>query len=138
MEKNSIINSLKRLERVGSETSRVTQKLKKSVEDVAKKILDSMEAFRVNDHDFYLSKISDKLFYTSYQAILILYWDIDGKLYDGNAFDYALMPDNCYVSLDIALDFSKAIANGLLKKIADFIEKEKAIITNAIEVIEKK
>ena len=45
---NSIINSLKRLERVGQETSRVTKKLKLACEEVGELLEEKLEPFKNN------------------------------------------------------------------------------------------
>ena len=43
-QKNDIINALKRLERIGSESSKTNQKLREAVEVVADKIIDLFPA----------------------------------------------------------------------------------------------
>lgn len=129
---NSIINSLKRLERVGSETSRVTQKLKKATEKVARELLKGIHNTGVEVNDFYIH-IAQALYYTG----STLLWDYDGNMHNISCWDYNLIPDDRDVSRNVALDFSKAISNGLLEDVSKWVEVKKNESEQALRDIEQ-
>lgn len=134
-ENNSIINSLKRLERVGSETSVVTQKLKEAVEEIAKKIDEIVRPYvQENDFEPDFETVIDHLHY--FCGTLI--WDYDGEATPYIYNSYALCPNKTYVSRAVALDFAKAIANGLLENIAKWIAEKKAETEKALIAVGKK
>ena len=130
---NSLINSLKRLERVGSETSRVTEKLKKAVEEVSQKIMECIKPVLPERESIYpdFTPIAEKLYYCK----RCLIWDYDGYADEITYTDYDLRPSEGYVKREVALNFAAAIANGLLKKIVSKVEKENAETLKQMNVI---
>ncbi len=118
MENNSIINDLKRLERIGSETSKFTEKLKISVKNVAKKIKDIIMPFCKGDKFEYITKklciIENKICF-----------DMDEKLNINNFESYMLNPEEKCVNRKIALNFASAVEKGLLKKVINWIQRRK-------------
>lgn len=144
MEKNnSIINSLKRLERVGDETSRVTEKLKNAACEVANKIygmvIDYRREYRAHEIMKYTritgANKQPGLFIVETSGGVCLAYDYDTEMHEYNYQDYILSSD---MHRDMALRFSKLIANGVLDKIVDWLEKKKKKGQEAIEVLEKK
>lgn len=144
-ENNAIINSLKRLERVGSENSRVTYKLKQACEKVAlelKKIiiesgilpdfqtLQSIEESKIGNTRLYVIETSDD-YYCRY--------DYDGQMYDYNFHEDRYKVINAsMMSRDCALVFAKDIANGLINRIIEEIEKYKREVEKVQTEIESK
>jgi hypothetical protein len=117
---SNIINSLKRLERVGSETSIVTTKLKKAVETIADKLENEISPLFDNcdEYDFYL--ITGCLYYRDGN----LYYDYDGDLSLDNIEDYALVPGSGLVSRKTALEFAHAVSEkNLLNGVIKWIEE---------------
>lgn len=130
MEKNnSIINSLKRLERIGSETSRVIQKLKKSVIIVAQKLEDIIIPIRSGGN---IECITKKLYIVNNKLCI----DIDEQLLIDNCEKYQLNPDNGNVNRTIALYFANAIASGLIDDIINWIQRRKNEIDYVKKIIE--
>ena len=129
---NSIINSLKRLERLGDENSRLTQKARKAANEVEKMIVDIMPLNVSLPEDYRLVSHNDGYY---------LCYEIDDE--DGGDVNYWI-GSCCYPAIKIydgsrntILKFSKDLANGLLEKFADFMEKRNAETENASTVIEK-
>lgn len=120
---NSIINSLMRLKRAGAENSKTTQKLKESVEEVAgmlDKIIYPLISWGRDYPKYTFYRIIGKLYYTNAGLI----WDHDEKADLMNINNYLLCPKEEYVRRECALSFSKAIAEGLLDEIREWVEKE--------------
>jgi hypothetical protein len=136
MEKNnSIINSLKRLERVGSETSRVTKKLKKAASDVANLIFEKVLPFK-NDFDEYegitwtrITGENEKsgLFLVETRDDICLIYDY---AYEANMYNfekYMISESTTYqheFSRNIALRLSSLISGDILNEVAMFIERK--------------
>lgn len=127
---NSLINSLKRLERAGEENSATIQKLKEATEKVAKKL---DELIRPNMTFPYLDDSFHKIVRSLYYFDGNLIWDYDREAQPYTFHDYDLLPKDRYVSRKLALDFAKAIADGMLDEIADWIEKKTKQNQEAIE-----
>lgn len=155
MEKNnnSVINALKRLERIGDESSRVTEKLKQACTQVAEKILKSVP-FSETDiknlprgYSIHVIEVEEQYSgsapFSSYYEYLIkddIYWI--------NNSDYWVKPKyNNQMRLNKAfnvemqtrvgcLEFAADISNGLLNEIADWLEERKTESEKAITVIE--
>jgi hypothetical protein len=133
---NSIINSLKRLERAGSENSRTTEKLREAAAEVANKIVEMVPLSLIdeegpkgavvslprgyvieertgNNASFrYLTRDGDPLWESRYL-------DAKENHYQGGDF-------NCWIGAanrDDILRFSKDIATGLLNEIATWLEE---------------
>jgi len=132
---NSIINSLKRLERVGSETSIATEKLKQAVAEVADNIFNIVGLFRnsfnvLNEYEF--TKITKSLFLIQTAVGIYLVWDIDKELNESNflceRYDIRYIT---YMSRECALSFAKAISEGLLEEVADWVELKKVAVEKA-------
>lgn len=132
MENNSIINSLKRLERVGDENSRVTEKLRDACSQVGGKICEIVKPLRDDDENLELPR--------GYKVITID-WN-RGQFQDdilkgtisavntGRSYDYH--PGNDYDSIfpgttrDQCLQFAHDISTGLLDEITNMVKKWKA------------
>jgi len=125
---SNIIDSLKRLERVGSETSVVTLKLKKSVESVAYKLYEVMDYVDIDPTRPSPTKVLGKL----YTDGKYLFWDWDGNMYGYNYHDYNLRSGETWVARSVALHFAQAIAEGFLDKISDWLEEQKAKTETAL------
>jgi len=149
---NSIINSLKRLERVGSETSRVTTKLKEACEDVAKKIFEIARPFR-KDHNpmemrnytftrIWGEKGSDGkyisgLYIVENNADYFYRFDYDNELCEEDIdVDRYLITHAGYMSRECALEFAHAVANGLIDQVAIWVENKKLEAEEALKKIE--
>jgi len=130
MEDNSIINAVKRLERVGEENSVTIKKLKEATEKVAKKL---NELIRPNMTFPYLDDNFHKIVRSLYYFDGMLIWDYDGEAQSYTIDDYLLRPTTGYVKRAVALDFAKAIADGMLDEIADWLEKKTKQNQEAIE-----
>jgi len=148
MKTNSIIDSLKRLEKVGEETRIVTQKLKKSAVEVAKNIIGIVEnsgCFDIynfedsNDYNFIpLTKEGD-IYLVSYlcnnKAYCHLCYSNDFDIcYIGLPEKFAI--DNCEATRERLLRFSKDIASRLLEKIIKNIEVLKVDTEQGIKDLE--
>ena len=145
MGNNSIINSLKRLERVGNETSRVTAKLKTACNEVAKKIVEIMKS-KCEDakKDYYPGEFPQVQLPRGYRVILIdtendYRWTLIRKTQDewqDHPYDRSLayMPND--MTRGDALQFAKDISEGLLDEIAEWVEKKKLESEEALKTIE--
>lgn len=147
---NSIINSLKRLERVGGENSRVTQKLKAACVDTADQIIDIIHKSEIFDTNLSYDQISrlyrltgepksdglcllqynknyfDLVYYEEYEEDMIITDNYKG-------FSLRYSED---ITRSRALKFSHDVANGLLDKIAVLIERKKTEVEKAQNQIE--
>ncbi len=153
---NDIINSLKRLERVGDETSRVTQKLKASCVNVAQKILDIIKDSGIIDVPDYYYRLEaynlpcylvDKKRFTMKKSEIE---DVNERrhivrLYVDCQDNWWLAYDDCDVtdskltempSRSDALSFSWIVNRGLIQAVANWIESEKQKTLKRIQMIE--
>lgn len=142
---NSIINSLKRLERVGDETSHVTQKLKDACVEVAHKILDTIKesgiidvpdcydgiveyqlpCYLVNEGRF-TTKKSEREDASKRRHIIRLYVDFSGEWWLAyNDCDVTSSKLTEEPSRDDALSFAWIVSKGLIDAVADWIEWER-------------
>lgn len=149
MEKsNSIINSLKRLERVGSETSVCTKKLKKAVCEIANKIYEQTQEFCDYGDDIvnFFVKITGEKNKTGLRYFVCggrkyLLWDIDYQADECNFLDYCISESSSKtrmydITRFVALSFAKAISDGLLDEVTKYIEQKKYEAENAIKQLE--
>lgn len=143
---NNIINSLKRLERVGDETSRVTQKLKNACTEVADMICKVVEKSGIIDvpgyyegfccYDLPAYLIDENRFAPRGEDIkdkkrhqVKLYVDCDQEWWlSYSHYDIALGKDslNEYPDRSDALAFAWVVSKGLIDAVADWIEQEKS------------
>ena len=143
---NSIINSLKRLVRVGSETSIVTHKLRIACNEVAKKIVEIMKSKCEDaEKEGCSSEFVQVQLPRGYRLILIdtkdtKLWTIINHSQD----EFIHHPYNRslgYMSGDMtrgdALQFAKDIAEGLLDEITEVMESEKNHMSDATKEIEQ-
>lgn len=135
---NSIINSLKRLERVGEETSVVTQKLKYSCEEVAGKIYDICHEnlkFGENNDEYIFSsfELPAGIRFTKNNFKNTSYLMIRRGYGEENLQEYTLDEN---VSRENALKFSKMIADGWLDKFTNFLKDRKAEELEATQIFE--
>lgn len=136
-ENNSIINALKRLERVGDENSRVTQKLKEACFILAKQISENVPSRVGLPRGYFVETYttntspSDTFDY----QLLKRYFDDDSKRLE---IDYKTIIDfeDETTSRTACLEFAADIADGLLTEIADWLEARKAESEKAITVVE--
>lgn len=143
---NSIINSLKRLERSGSESSRATEKLIKACKTVASAISDNNDfpSYRRMPRDYMIvEKGGDR--YPVARFLTILGSDIDeygrpciAAYLDGLGSylynDFTMWIDA--PTRQAALQFAADIADGLLDEIADWLEARKSESESATEALE--
>ena len=132
-----LIDSLKRLEKVGEDTTIVTQKLKEAVETLSKQILKTIYDSLIKQPIYSFVLITDSLYYSYWNGTFTLYWDYDGSLSLDNAVCYELSPDNGFVSRVVALDFAKAVSAGLLDRITKWLDQKKAETEAALSNLEK-
>ena len=143
---NSIIDSLKRLERVGSETSRVTEKLKTACNEVAKKIVSIMKSeCEDEEKNGFRGEYSSISLPRGYRLILIdttdcHMWTLivpsqDERIDHPYNRSLAFVPQD--ITRDDALQFSKDIAEGLLDEITVVLESEKNQMIDATKEIEQ-
>lgn len=147
MEKNNtIINSLKRLERAGEENSRVTEKLKNSCEEIADKILKMFPD--IEDHGYSAGEypvgskiISDNLAIIQYyknncgECLHVVFRDEFQEEQYGAIELYTLNIANS-ITRERALRFAKIIAEGELDRIAEKLESENSTSQTAIKILE--
>lgn len=132
MEKN-IINSLKRLERVGSETSIVTTKLKKACEKIGAALEEKLVPLLKKTDAYDFQQITKDLYFLDTKIL----FDYDGKLRLENSNKYRLNPSEGWITRECALEFAREIsANNLLEKVADYIDAEKKKMESAVSGIE--
>jgi hypothetical protein len=109
---SNIIDSLKRLERIGDENSKTTQKLIQAADELASSIVEQFAAAPTESPivlDTYHRKVQVKSFHT--------YAIIKGLLvFSGHGLDGYVARDR-----ENALAFSKDIANGLLDLLAEIL-----------------
>ena len=125
---NSIINSLKRLERVGQENSRVTGKLKIACEEVGELLEKRLKPFQKNIE---FQSITGKLYFDLGELV----FNYDNNLHIMNQHRYQVCPKNEYITRECALYFAEAIANGLLEKVSDWITKKNIESQIAVEQV---
>jgi hypothetical protein len=155
MKDNSIINSLKRLERVGDETSRVTQKLKDACVNVAQEILEVIKDSGIIDvPDYYDGIVEyqlpcylvDEERFTTQKAekedtnkkrhIVRLYVDCQDNWWlaynDSGVTNSKLTGEP---SREDALSFAWIVSKGLVGAVAGWIEAEKKKDEKRIEML---
>ncbi|NLT52042.1 MAG: hypothetical protein GXX85_14145 [Ignavibacteria bacterium] len=151
---NSILNALKKLERAGSEGSKTVQKLKDATYKVADFIAEQIDAVidldrsgglyitgellswmeLFDDYELHIRRFKNVEWYT--KAIL----QKDNCCFNATSEEIEQLDDNeelrgtCRKD---ALFFSSDIANGLLDKIAEMLEKKNKKSITAFETIEK-
>jgi len=143
---NSIINSLKRLERVGSETSRVTEKLKEACNEVAIKIVEQLKSYCEDVTSPMPGEFREIKLPENYSMIKIdtedtTRWTLivpSQDVWEDHPYNRSLAYCTGDITRHDALRFSKAISEGLLEKIADWLEGKKAIAEKALKKIEEK
>lgn len=155
---NSIINSLKRLERVGSETSVVTQKLKKSCEEIADRIFDICKDYSnvfdphneeiswtkiAGDYNKETKKHSNSLWIIETMGSKDLYYEsVDNLSWENIMYNselaeaYQIRYSGC-VSRETCLAFAKHISNGLLNEVVVWVENKKKSAEKALEQLEE-
>ena len=136
---NSIINSLKRLERVGSETSIATKKLKTAVEEVASKIFKIVEPFKNQFNvfdEFEFTKITKDLYLFENSANVVIVYDTDGKLDEITVgYDRYEIENSNIMTRECALSFAKAVSEGLLDEVAEWVESKKVAVEKGLKQI---
>jgi hypothetical protein len=130
---NSIINSLKRLERAGQENSRYTQKVREATSEVADLIATcSISPLTENltllrELDIYpLGKYS---FVRGMQGKVLM--KLNDEILNSSGFANSDKP-----SRDTCLEFAKDIADGLIDTIAEEVESENKKIQEAEGALE--
>jgi len=133
METN-IINALKRLERLGQENSRVTEKAREAANEIERKIVEILPKDVSLPGGYEIVKIRE---YESWGLVHVEGFEYDegdsdfyqdNELYSGNKIYDA--------SREMILKFSADIANGLLDRFADFMEARKAEIEEKAKILE--
>lgn len=117
---NSVINSLKRLERVGSENSRCTEKLRESVREIADLICDQIESPAWQSPRMDLPRH----YQVTHRGTLI----DPSKMVD---FQGDTKPDRI-----ACLNFARDIAEGFLDELSDFIDAKIRREKKAIDDLE--
>jgi hypothetical protein len=119
---NSIINSLKRLERLGSENSRLTQKAREAANDIEDKITELMpegislpKNYKIIDKNGAKYLIQQEKYYGAKANGTIIKEDEEGYI------DYGYRVNDG--TRGVILEFAQDIANGLLEEFADFMQK---------------
>ena len=133
METN-IINALKRLERLGQENSRVTEKARKATNEIEKKLAEILP------RNVPLPGNYEVVYYGGYEDWILAY-GVTENPYGGD--DEIRKNNNTYWATKIhnaprgvILKFSADIANGLLDRFADFMEARKAEIEEKAKILE--
>ncbi len=133
----SIIDDLKRLERVGSETSRVTEKLRKAASRVAGEIVKSIpdECHGYLPRGYSIANVYSQNM-NSGESYLV---NAGGQWLETSG-GYLFGDFNCPLpdspSRQSLLDFARDISDGLLAEIADWIDERKQEAINATEKLE--
>lgn len=131
---NSVINAVKRLERVGSENSKATKKLFQAATAVAELIEEVAPVGVTLPRGYKVVERRSKL------APCLFLVNKDGEYIDG--IGQHLHGDfHCWIPeqrREVILDFAADIADGLLNEIADFIEQLAMESNKATEVLEEK
>lgn len=109
---NSIINSVKRLERAGSEFSKTTEKLKEAAIETANYIVNQFRTIFPSMEEFEKYELVRGYCIVKLSNGVVLGYSADGMMFLLNEI----------ISRDMALRFSVDIANGLLKEIAILLE----------------
>lgn len=128
MEKE-LVNALRRLERVGSETSKCTQKLKDSCDKIAGEILSSLSKSGVctpeeicGEHKVYTI---GKVVYEPHTDDTYdrLYLNINDTYYGFYAHSVYRVWDTDIIRRDDALAFAKLVNDGLIDEVAAYIKE---------------
>lgn len=150
---NSIINAVKRLERLGSEHSKVTEKLVKSCNRVAEFLMDNVPqwvsfgpeyrfikpevpAYKIWEGDF----DEERDTYKAPKYSVRWHDPENSNLYDGTVLkmgEVTIFSGRDW-SRNQALEFAADVANGLLNNASDAIEKEIKRLNAAAGEIESK
>jgi hypothetical protein len=143
MSNNSIINSLKRLERVGSETSIVTQKLRESASELAEVVIDKLEMLGDRENTAIMGwRVRKVRSNVATRYFLVTGDDYDEEFIHNSADSYYMHGDfNCWIpgcKRDTVLKFAKDVKNGLLDELAEALEEQKEEAKKALKKIEKR
>lgn len=113
---SQVIDALKRLERVGSDNSKTTQKLIEAADRLAHKIVDQYDV-----RDKYVVDVAPQFTRTRYSIL-------NGRLVNG---------ESRYVAenRDAALAFAKDVASGLLDGIVESLERRKTESQDALAAL---
>ena len=145
---NSIINSVKRLERAGAESSRMTKKLKAACEEVAQMIIDKCPAYielprkykvvKCQYLDAHMNIDSDDGWDWCLKTSNSSGHTLDDRWYVFGVKEIGHTPNPSYEGLtpanrETCLKFSKDIAEGLLDEVAELLEKRAEESRRAIE-----
>lgn len=132
---NEIINSVKRLERVGAENSRVTKKLKAACETLGRKLEHELLQYGKNSNYETTYTVIGKtnLVIVGFRNSSDLIFNYDGNAEDMNYTEYLLCPSDTHVSREVALHFAEAVAKGLIDEVNDYITKKNIEDEIAIE-----
>jgi hypothetical protein len=143
MKNNSIINSLKRLERAGSENSRATEKLFEAAREVASLIEEIVPTVAVQGLDVSEERSAtlprgysvEVIFGNRYLVQGGFDWITSGNWVDGTGThnDRITIPKATRAGV---LQFSADIAGGLLDEISAWLEARKGEAEKASEILE--
>lgn len=144
---NSIINSLKRLERAGEENSKTNEKLKIATKEVADFIVAQFNIDPISDFEegfIYYFDLCDGYYISFYGNSTHFKKYLQKGSYFLNSCDDDIRYWSCYYYRPVepihkggCLKFADDLSNGLLDKIADIIEKENIICKSASDIFEK-
>ncbi len=143
-----IIDSLKRLERAGSDYSRATEKLFEAAEDVAAKIEEMIPAVKyLFNGDKDPSTILPRKYYVKgiksnegYEKFLCINDKYDETFYIDGIGGYVHNDFNCPIpgqDRTTILQFAKDIAGGWLDEVAEWLGKRTKESNEASEILEK-
>ena len=129
-----IINALKRLERLGQENSRVTEKAREAANEIERKIVE------IFPYNVPLPGNYEVVQGRGYSEFSLIY----GKHEIRDSGDFEFYQDDCLfcadeiydASREMILKFSADIANGLLDRFANFMEKRKTEIEEKGKILE--
>ena len=134
MEKN-IINALHRLERLGQENSRMTEKAREAANKVEVSIVEIMPVQMPLPMGYIILSVGDR---DNSDWCLMKECHPEENDYDNSIgpCDYLFGKGKVYNgSRSAILQFSEDLANGLLDKFADFLEKRKNKMAAAEKII---
>jgi hypothetical protein len=147
----SIIDSLKRLERSGQENSRATKKLKESANELADFIINSCPYKVVLPMGYKVSKV---VYYNSHKMVdprdgldycLMTPYKFSDQHNDGYEIlgvkNDGMTTYGTYLriaSRETVLKFAKDVSDGLIDKIADFLDKLKMQADQATQTLDSK
>jgi hypothetical protein len=126
---NSIINSLKRLKRAGSENSRTTQKLREAAKDAALTIIELIPRDAVDEplpRGYQIAYRRSNIAGEFYLQVPNSGYDSDARFLDIKTSHYLHNDFHCHVEAatrEDVLKFASDIASGLLSEIAAWLEE---------------